>query len=190
MAREVLFVHSAGPQGEHHGSDDFVRLLRAGLGDAYELRAPLMPAPDEPRYAAWAAHLDAVAGGATLLVGHSLGGSVLVKWLCETARRDALAGLFLVATPFWGTDMPDWALRGDFAARLPPIARLFLYHSRDDDGVPFRHLARYARALPRATVRELDGYGHLFDRPFPELVADIEGSAQAYSSAMPGRKLT
>jgi hypothetical protein len=27
--------------------------------------------------------------------------------------------------------------------------------------------------LPRAVVRDLDGYGHLFDKPCPELVRDI-----------------
>jgi predicted alpha/beta hydrolase family esterase len=174
--REVLFVHSSGPQGAHRGSDDLVRHLRAGLGDGHEVRAPLMPTPEDPSYRAWAAHLDAVAGGATLLVGHSLGASVLVKWLSERPRRAAIAGLFLVATPFWGPSMPDFALPADFAERLPSIARLFLYQSRDDDQVPMSHLERYARALPRATVRALDGYGHLFDRPCPELVADINAS--------------
>jgi hypothetical protein len=51
-----------------------------------------------------------------------------------------------------------------------------LYHSRDDDLVPFGHLALYARAPPQATVRELDGYKREFKKECRELFLDIEAS--------------
>ena len=65
------------------------------------------------------------------------------------------------------------AVPESFAATLPPIDRVFLYHSRDDGEVPFRHLAWYAKRLPEATVRELDGGGHSFPSGLPELAADL-----------------
>ena len=91
-------------------------------------------------------------------------------------RRPALAGLFLVATPFWGPDFPEFALPPDFGARLSDVSPIYLYHSRDDAEVPFEHLERYGRALPHATRRALDDRGHEFNQAqFPELAADIRG---------------
>lgn len=181
MARPVLFVHGAGAQGPHEGSQDMLAHLRAALGPDHEVRAPSMPDPDAPRHEAWRDRLvDELAAlpAEALVVGHSLGGSTLLKTLAERPRGRAIAGMFLVATPFWDPDRPDiaeYALPEGFAARLPPIGGLFLYHSRDDEEVPFAHLERYARALPRAIVRELDGYGHVFAAPCPPLIRDILG---------------
>ncbi len=107
-------------------------------------------------------------------MGHSFGASVLLKYLAEASSRPAIAGLFLIATPYWGPSFPEFALPPDFGARLAEVSPLYLYHSRDDPEVPFEHLERYARALPQATIRPLDGRGHEFDQPqFHELVADI-----------------
>ena len=61
----------------------------------------------------------------------------------------------------------------DFAAMLPAIPRIFLYHSRDDEVVPFAHLALYAAKLPQATIREFDGRGHQFGNDLAEVVEDI-----------------
>jgi predicted alpha/beta hydrolase family esterase len=184
--RRLLFAHSAGPQGDREGSGFLVAALRRGLGSGYDVRYPIMPDPDDPAYAPWRDRLEeelaALADGA-ILVGHSLGGSVLLKLLSERKPRTRvphIAGLFLVATPFWGPEgwgVEEFRLRKDFAARLPRIPRLVLFHSRDDDEVPFAHLGLYARALPQATVRELDGYGHLFEHGCRELVEEIVGAA-------------
>jgi len=99
---------------------------------------------------------------------------MLLKYLAETACRPPLAGLFLVATPFWGSDFPEFALPPDFGARLRDLSSVYLYHSRDDAEVPLEHLERYRHALPQAVTRVLDGRGHEFNQThFPELVADI-----------------
>ena len=109
-----------------------------------------------------------------VLVGHSFGASVLLKYLVDAVPQPSFAGLFLIATPFWGPDFPEFALPADFGARLRDVSPLFLYHSRDDHEVPFEHVERYSRALPQATVRAVDGRGHEFNQAgFPELVADI-----------------
>jgi len=155
-----------------------VESLRKALGAQYELRSPIMPDPDKPAYAPWKERLEkelAALEDEAIVVGHSLGGSVVLKVLSETKHTRPIAGIFLVATPFWGGsgEVEEFALRKDFAARLPKTPRVSLHHSRDDDVVPFAHLALYGEALPRATVRELDGYGHLFKKRCRELVADI-----------------
>jgi len=153
--------------------------LRAGLGRGYDVRFPLMPDPDAPRFEAWRDRLEgelAALPADSLIVTHSLGGSMLLKTLSDRPHDRAIAGLFLVATPFWNpadAEVAEYALPDDFAGRLPAIRKLFLYQSRDDTEMAFDHVKRYAFALPRAVVRDLDGYGHLFDKPCPELVRDI-----------------
>jgi predicted alpha/beta hydrolase family esterase len=111
-----------------------------------------------------------------ILVGHSLGGSILLKYLSEEGVDKPVAGLFLVVTPYWGVEdweVEEYALREDFASKIPEELTVFLYHSRDDEVVPFAHAALYAGKLPRVTVRELDGRGHQFDDDLSEVAQDI-----------------
>jgi uncharacterized protein len=182
--RQILFAHSAGPQGSRQGSGFLVATLRKALGSGYDVRYPIMPEPDDPAYAPWHERLEqelAALDDGAVLVGHSLGGSVLLKTLSERKPTQRIAGMFLVATPFWGGagwQLDEFTLREGFASRLPRIPKLCLYHSRDDEEVPFGHLALYARALPQATVRGLDGYGHLFKKTCRELVEDIEEACE------------
>ena len=153
-------------------------MLGDGLGPHYRVRAPRMPQSTKPQYRTWARRIGQLfdQDPGPVLVGHSFGASVLLKYLAEAAPRPAFAGVFLIATPFWGPDFPEFALPADFADRLRDVSPLYLYHSRDDPEIPFEHLERYRRALPHAIVRALDGRGHEFNQPqFPELVADIRG---------------
>jgi len=165
----VLLVHSSGPQGPGEGSDPFAARLREALGPDHDLLFPILPAPEDPHFEAWSEALDEILRSATeplAVVGHSLGGSVILKHLAESDRDQPIAGLVLVATPFWGDS--DWELEWalpdgwpDESTELPPT---FLFHSRDDEEIPLDHLERYAERLPEATARPLDGNGHLFDR--------------------------
>jgi serine hydrolase len=176
MARAVLVVHGAGEPRRRRGRVYWEPLLGDALGPGYRVQAPRMPRPAHPQYWAWARRIDELIAGTRrpILVGHSLGASVLLKYLSETVRRPPLTGLFLVATPFWGSDFAEFALPPDFGARMREMRPVYLYHSRDDPEIPLEHLERYGRALPHAIVRILDGRGHEFDQPqFPELVADI-----------------
>lgn len=70
--------------------------------------------------------------------------------------------------------MPGLSTREDFTARLPEGLRIFLYHSRDDEVVPFAHLALYAEKLPHATIRAFDNRGHQFQQGLSEVVKDIQ----------------
>jgi predicted alpha/beta hydrolase family esterase len=151
-------------------------MLERSLGPHYLVKAPHMSKPARPHYRTWAQRIAELIAGTTnpVLVGHSFGASVLLKYLTEAAPLPSFTGLFLVATPFWGPDFPEFALPDDFATRLRDIGPIHLYHSRDDSEVPFEHLERYRLALPQAIVRELDGRGHEFnDETFPELADDI-----------------
>lgn len=179
MRKHILFIHGAGNQHSPSGSGKLVTSLRQQLGSDYLVQAPDMPDPDQPRYLAWRNQIEQELGkldADALLIGHSLGGSMLLKYLAEGTYQKPIAGLFLVAVPCWGKE--DWAreyaVPDDFASRLPLIRHLFLYHSRSDEVVPFSSLKRYQEQLPRATVRVLDGKEHSFTEGLPLLAQDIK----------------
>jgi uncharacterized protein len=176
MKRTILVIHGAGEPRRRNGRVYWEPMLEYSLGSDYSIKAPRMPKPEEPHHHTWARRIDELITDTTnpVLVGHSFGASVLLKYLAEADPLPAFTGLFLVATPFWGPDVPEFALPSDFAHRLRDVRSIHLYHSRDDKEVPLEHLERYRRALPQAIVRILDGRGHEFDQPeFPELAADI-----------------
>src|SRR5215217_8301201 len=160
MPRTILVAHSAGPQGTGEGSDPIVRRLREELGADYEVHFPRMPGIDEPDYEAWRDRLSdefAELQGPVIVVGHSLGASVALKCMAEGLLADQVSGLVLAETPHWGTSgwEREWALPEDWPTaetRLPPT---FLFHSRDDEEIPFTHLDLYAKRLPDAEVRAL-----------------------------------
>jgi len=180
MRRRVLFVHGGG-RGAYEEDRKMAASLRDALGAAYDLRYPKMPNEESPVYEAWrdriARELAGLDGG-IILVGHSLGASILLKYLSEEQLEKPVAGLFLIAPPYWGTEnweVDQYVLRADFAWKLPEELAVFFYHSRDDEWVPFAHLALYAERLPRAAIREFDGRGHQFDDDLSEVARDIKG---------------
>jgi predicted alpha/beta hydrolase family esterase len=178
MRKQVLFIHGGG-EGAYEEDRKLAASLQYALGVAYEVRYPKMPDEDSPVYeeskGRIARELDTLESE-VILVGHSLGGSILLKYLSEVEVEKLVAGLFLVATPYWGAEdweVDEYALREDFASKIPKEMTVFLYHSRDDEVVPFAHAALYAKKLPRATVREFDGRGHQFDDDLSEVARDI-----------------
>jgi uncharacterized protein len=58
---------------------------------------------------------------------------------------------------------------------------MFFYHSRDDEWVPFAHLALYAEKVPHARFRAFYGRGHQFDDDLSEVAHDIEGLERSES---------
>ena len=117
-----------------------------------------------------------------ILVGHSVGSTALLKYLSEESVEKPIAGLFLLAAPSWDEDnwnFDDLRLPRDLAARLSRIPKIFLYHNRDDEVVPFGHLAFHAGRLPRAIVRESDKGGHQFDNDLANVAIEIRRVTQA-----------
>ena len=115
--------------------------------------------------------------GEVILVGHSLGASMLLKYLSENRIQKTIAGILLIATPFWRGD-EDWKqafkLRKDFADKIPRHIPIFLYHSEDDEEVPFDHLGLYLQHLPQATVRKITVGGHQLNNDLSLVATDIK----------------
>ena len=175
---DVLFVQGGG-KGAHHEDTALAASLERALGDEYEVHFPRMPNEADPNVQSWKRKLSAELSrlrGKVLLVGHSVGGSILLKYLSEKEIKKPIAGLFLLATPSWDKDQwnfDDLKLPHNIAEKLAAIPRIFLYHSRDDGVVPFAHLALHGARLPQATVRAVDGRGHQFGNDLTDVARDI-----------------
>ncbi len=179
MKKLVLFIRGSG-EGAYEADALLAASLQTALGPAYEVRYPIMPIEEDAGYLDWKAQIAAELAGLddqVILVGHSVGGAILLKFLSEEQGNRSSAGLFLIAAPYFGGDetwnYAELTLPQDWATKLSRIPRIFLYHSRDDEIVPFAHLALYAAKLPRATIREYAGRGHQFRNDLTDIANDI-----------------
>jgi uncharacterized protein len=181
MDKQIFFAHSGGPQDRTgRGSYDFVQWLRQKLGNGYQIHDPVIEKPDNPAYEMWKEMFDReLAGlkGCVFLIGHSLGGSTLLKYLSEETFELQIAGLFLVAPPFWGTqgwEAEDFALRHDFSKTIPAIPEIHLYHCLNDPVVPVEHADIYQNFIQHALIHKLNGDDHAFSDGLPVLVEHIK----------------
>jgi len=179
MTRQVLFIQGGG-EGTHDRWDNtLVRSLSNELGPGYTIRYPVMPNEADPSYAAWKATLEKEFGVLerdAILIGHSLGGTILINVLAERVPKHAVGGIFIIAAPFVGEGgwtSQDIEPRSDLAARLPPGIPIFLYHGREDEIAPFTHVELYAEAIPSAHVRRLNGRDHQLNNDLSVVANDI-----------------
>ena len=182
MRKQVLFIQGAG-DGAYDEDEKLVTSLRHWLGSLYDVHYPVMQ--NETNYETWTQQIkQALAilnSDAVILVGHSVGASILIKFLTANEIEKTIVGIYLIAAPFWGGD-GGWTYEGYETLVLPtkvdtkllPGVPIFLYQSNDDEIVPFAHLALYAKRFPRAIVRELDRRGHQLKNDLCEVANDIK----------------
>jgi len=104
MKKQILFIQGGG-EGAYEEDGKLVVSLQNTLGDAYAVYYPQMPNERDPDYELWKAQIRkdlAVLQSEVILIGHSLGSSFLLKYLAEEKIEKAIAGIFLMATPYWG----------------------------------------------------------------------------------------
>jgi uncharacterized protein len=181
MSKNVLFIHGAG-DGAYEADATLATSLRNELGAAYKVHFPKMSQDETESFfgSQWPKQIGkeiSSINGELILVGHSLGASMLLKYLSENKIKKQIRGVFLAALPFWSGD-EDWVqplkLRDDFNSNLPKNVPIFLYQCKDDEEVPFSHFNRYKRNLPGATFREITSGGHQFNNDFSIVATDIK----------------
>lgn len=179
MRRQVLFVQGGGAGTHDEWDDKLVASLTRELGPDFEIRYPRMPNEDEPEYDPWrkalAKELATLDDGA-ILVGHSIGGTILIKALSEQPPPHRIGAIVLLSAPFvgeggWPSD--DVQIPIDLDARLPGGVPVHIYQGLDDETTPPSHAQLFARAMPRAHVHLLPDRDHQLNNDLSDVAATI-----------------
>ncbi|MGW2622078.1 alpha/beta fold hydrolase [Micromonospora taraxaci] len=180
LARTQVLLIQGGGAGVYDDWDDklFDSLSRE-LGDAYEVRYPRMPDEDDPGYASWSVvirrEIAALDDGA-VVVGHSVGGTILVNMLAERPPERRLGAIVLVAAPFVGAGgWPggEFEARYDLGARLPRDVPVHVFHGLRDETAPPSHADLYAGVIPQARLHRLPGRDHQLNNDLSEVATVI-----------------
>jgi predicted alpha/beta hydrolase family esterase len=177
--RQILFVQGGGAGAHDEWDDKLVSSLRRELGGGYEIRYPRMPDESDPSFARWSAAIrremaDLDAGA--VVVGHSVGATILVNALAEQPPDRGIEAIVLIAAPFvgeggWPGD--EFELTSDLGARLPAGVRVHVFHGLQDETAPPSHADLYALAIPQAQVRQLPGRDHQLNNDLSEVAEAI-----------------
>ena len=176
---QILFIQGGG-EGTHDEWDNkLVASLQRGLGQGCEMRYPRMPAEDDPNFATWSAAIGreiARLDTGAIVVGHSIGGTVLIHTLASQPQLlQGIAAICLIAAPFVGdggwpseevTSGPGWA-------RPLMDATVYLYQGDADETTPMTHADLYLKAMPHARLRRLKGRDHQLGDDLSEVAQDI-----------------
>ena len=155
--------------------------LQDKLGAGFEVLLLKMPNPINAQYPEWKILFAKVASllrNNVILIGHSLGGVFLAKYLSENKFPKKILASILVAAPYDQKDIKeflgDFVISNNLARFKKQGGQIFLFHSQDDPIVPYVDLTKYQQALPEAVVRTLKKRGHFMQPEFPELVREIK----------------
>ncbi len=153
------------------------KTLREDLGGEYEVFMPSMPNSHNAKYEEWKIwferHFDHITND-IILVGWSLGGHFLVKYLTENNLPVRVKALFLVAAPYVmsgeggdrGFDI-DISRVGELFTK---VSKIIILHSKDDFVVPYEHALQYKAQLPEAKLITFEDKNHFLTEDFAELL--------------------
>jgi predicted alpha/beta hydrolase family esterase len=178
-ARQILFIQGGGTGAHDVWDDKLVESLRRQLGGGFEVRYPRMPDEGDPSYARWSSAIRreiADLDDGAVVVGHSVGATILVKALAEQPLAGGLAAIVMIAAPFVGEGgwpSEEFELTSDLGARLPPGVQVHVFHGLRDETAPPSHVGLYALAIPQAQVCELPGRDHQLNNDLSEVAEAV-----------------
>ncbi len=115
-----------------------------------------------------------------VLIGQSLGAAFLLKYLANKSMPKPILQLHLISSPVEDNDETGEKLI-DFKPDLTKLSKIekqankiFLYHSKDDHVVPFKHSVLLKERFKNAKLFEFEDRGHFYTEPvFIELLDNI-----------------
>lgn len=158
--------------------------LAAGISHERQTFMPQMPSPQNATYKArtirFEKHLPYLTWEKIVLIGYSLWWWFLCKRLSENNFPKKINQLHLVAACI-SADGVEWEGSADFGFDYALLANLdkqcdeiFLYHSRDDEVVPYEQAELLKNYLPKATLFTFETRNHFFQPAFPELLENMK----------------
>ena len=158
-----------------YSSIDWKQTLSDRLGIGYEVLNPRMPNSNYAKYSEWKLYFEAITkvlDDSFVLIGHSLGGIFLAKYLSENILSKKVEALFLLAAPFEenGESLGDFNLGINFDKLNKQAKKIYILHSEDDPVVPIADSDKYISVLPSAELVIFHDKGHFNTEDFSGLV--------------------
>lgn len=158
--------------------------IKNALKDDFHLIRPRMPLQDFAQYEDWKIYFERffeLLDDSIILVGTSLGGIFLAKYLSENKFPKKILSVYLVCPPFDNSVIGEelvggFELQSDLSMIEDNCKNVTLMFSRDDDCVPVEHAEKYREKLPNSNIIIYESKnGHFIIEEFPEIVEMIKG---------------
>jgi len=161
-------------------TDDY---LKKNLGKNFQIIKPRMPLQDNAKYSEWKIHFERhfpQLRNNIILIGNSLGGIFLAKYLSEHKFPRKILSTYLICPPFDNTLSEEdlvggFKLKSNLSLLEKNSKRLYLMFSKDDDVVPVSHAEKYRKKLKNAKIVIYESKnGHFKISKFPEIIKMIK----------------
>lgn len=153
------------------------------LGREFDIIRPRMPLSDNAKYADWKLFFERhfpFFRNNIILIGSSLGGIFLAKYLSENRFPKKIRATFIICPPYdntiEGEDLVGGFRLGKDLSRIEKNSKkTFLMFSKDDDTVPVSHAEKYRKKLIKSEIIIYESKnGHFKISTFPEIVKIIK----------------
>lgn len=163
------FLHSYSLDIRSQKTNWKAKLQQNLLSEGFEVFAPQMPSKYNATYEEWKIWFEKVLSQLDpnkdlYLIGGSLGGNFLLKYLAENALT--VKQLHLVAAC---TDAHTFEVQTKLDLIQMNCEQIFVYHSTDDQVVPFEQFNQIVSKLPASKQFVFDNRGHFNIPSFPEV---------------------
>lgn len=161
-------------------SDDY---LLKKLSKKFEIIKPSMPLPENSKYNDWKIYFERYLPylrNNIILIGKSLGGIFLAKYLSEHKFPKKILSTYLICPPFDNTVIGEqlvnrFKLKSDLSLLEKNSKNLYLMFSKDDNVVPVSHAEKYRKKLKNAKIIIYKSKnGHFKISKFPEIIKMIK----------------
>ncbi|OGF31936.1 hypothetical protein A2533_00670 [Candidatus Falkowbacteria bacterium RIFOXYD2_FULL_35_9] len=197
MKPQILLIHGGTTFKTRKAYLDFLKNLKVSteprirwrdgyldkeLGNKFEIIRPTMPLKENAQYEDWKIYFERYfphIKSNVILIGTSLGGTFLAKYLSENKFPKKIKSVYLIAPPFDNTlpgeDLVNgFKLKSDLSMINTNCKHVELFFSSSDEVVPLTHAKKYRKKLPNSEIIILDNIkGHFQVSKFPELIKKI-----------------
>ena len=197
VKRQIIFIHGGETFDTYDNYLEYLRncefdpykergerwkdTLGEKLGSDFEIIAPQMPSQKNAKYSEWKLWFEKVIPymeDNVVIVGHSLGGIFVAKYLSENDLSKKILATYLIAAPYNDEaseySLADFVLPNTLEKFGKQGGKIFIYQSKDDTLVPFVSAEKYAKDLPKATLFAFEDKGHFLQEEFPEFIDSIK----------------
>lgn len=149
------------------------------IGKDFEIIRPQMPLKENARYQDWKIYFEQYLkkiGKSYILIGKSLGGIFLARYLSENELKNKAQAIFLICPPYDNSLQNEDLVGGfklgkDLSLIEKNAKKVHLMFSENDKVVPVTHAEKYRKKLLNSEFHIYkDKNGHFKISSFPEII--------------------